>query len=157
MERRTFLTLAAKLGGATALGLVGGPALLTTLTPLFEGREPVWVPLGEVETFALGQVSHAVFEVPRDDRAQSLRRRGVFVLRASPEEVTVFSRACTDLGCPVTWDAGSGWFYCPCHGGIFDQEGTPRAGPPKRPLYRYATRVEGGMLSIDVNSVPPMA
>jgi menaquinol-cytochrome c reductase iron-sulfur subunit len=156
MDRRTFLALATKAGGVAAIGVVGGPALLTTLTPAFASREPRWVRVGPLDTFEAGKVAQAVVEIPREDWAQSLRRQGVFVVRTA-DEVQVFSRTCTDLGCPVTWDAGSGWFFCPCHGGIFDRDGTPQAGPPKRPLYRYATRLDDGILSIDLNSVPPMA
>lgn len=157
MERRSFLVLATAAGGAAALGVVAGPALLTTLTPVFAHREPVWVRVGALADFAIGSMGKAIVEVPRPDRAKSLRHQGVFVWRTAADEATVFSRTCTDLGCPVTWDPGSGWFYCPCHGGIFARDGTPQAGPPKRPLYRYATRIEQGMLLIDLNSVPPMA
>lgn len=156
MDRRGFLTLATKVGGAAAVGVIAGPALLTTMTPLFAREVESWVRVGPMETFALDRVTQAIVEVPREDRAESLRRHGVFVLRTA-DEITVFSRTCTDLGCPVTWDAGSGWFFCPCHGGIFAKDGTAKAGPPKRPLYRYATRVENGVLLIDLNSLPPMA
>jgi len=157
MERRIFLGLVTKIGGATATAVVAGPALLTTLSPVIGHREPRWASVGQIDEFPLGQVRHAIVEVPREDRARSLRHRGVFVLRTAEGELTVFSRTCTDLGCPVTWDPGSGWFFCPCHGGIFDRDGAPRAGPPKRPLYRYATRTENGVLWIDLNSLPPMA
>ncbi len=157
MERRNFLGWVTKIGGAAATAVVAGPAVVTTLSPALERREPRWASVGQVVEFPHGQVRNAIVEVPREDRARSLRHRGVFVLRSAEGELTVFSRTCTDLGCPVTWDPGSGWFFCPCHGGIFDREGTPRAGPPKRPLYRYATRIESGVLWIDLNSLPPMA
>lgn len=158
MERRTFLSLAATLGGTAAASVVVGPALLTTFTPALVRRGPTWVRVGSLEEFRVGIVHQAVVEVPRPDHARSLRQVGVFVLRTSEREATVFARSCTDLGCPITWDHGSGWFFCPCHGAIFDRAGTPKAGPPKRPLYRYATRLdEHSVLSIDLNSVPPMA
>lgn len=156
MERRSFLTLATTAGGVVTLGAVGGPALVTLFTPVFVRREAAWVRVGPLAEFTIGKVDKAVVEAPREDRAKSLRHHGVFVLRTSGG-VTVFSRTCTDLGCPVTWDPGSGWFFCPCHGGIFARDGTPQAGPPKRPLYQYATRIEEGVLLIDLNSVPPMA
>ncbi|WP_164102419.1 QcrA and Rieske domain-containing protein [Candidatus Laterigemmans baculatus] len=82
--------------------------------------------------------------------------QSVYVWRRSAEEVVVFSRSCTDLGCPVTWDPGSHCFLCPCHGGIFAKDGERMAGPPDRPLYRYANRVRDGRLEIDLSSVPPM-
>jgi Rieske Fe-S protein len=74
----------------------------------------------------------------------------------SPDQFVVFSRACTDLSCPVRWDPGSQWFFCPCHGGIFDRRGEPRAGPPAVPLHRYQTRIRDGILEVDVFSVPPL-
>lgn len=96
--------------------------------------------------------------VERGDWARSLDEKGVYVWRKSEKEadVVVFSRNCTDLSCPVKFDEGSECFYCPCHGGIFDKQGIPLAGPPSVPLYRYANRVRGGVLEIDLNSLPPM-
>ena len=85
---------------------------------------------------------------------------GGAVLRVGTRELlagvpVVFSRVCTDVGCPVTYDRGSACFLGPCHGGIFTQDGTPIHGPPPRPLYRYAARVRDGVLEIDLNSLPP--
>jgi menaquinol-cytochrome c reductase iron-sulfur subunit len=117
----------------------------------------LWVRVGREEEFPIGRVHQATVENPRDDRAKSLRLIGVFVVRPHADETVVFSRTCTDLGCPVSWDPGSGWFFCPCHGGIFARDGSPRAGPPERPLFRYATRIEDDWLWIDLNSVPPAA
>lgn len=157
-NRRTFLRVAVLgTGAVVTAGLIGTTAGLV-LAPVWAGRgDPTWVPVGPLDRFAVGEVTKAVVQVPRDDWAESLRARGVFVWRAAPEETVVYSRACTDLGCPVTWDPGSSWYFCPCHGAIFDREGVPQKGPPKRPLHRYATRVENGELQIDLNSVPPLA
>jgi menaquinol-cytochrome c reductase iron-sulfur subunit len=95
-------------------------------------------------------------EVPREDWAATLRERGVYVWRRSEQEVVVFARNCTDLSCPVTWDPGSQWFFCPCHGGIFSKDGERMAGPPKRPLYRYTNRIRDGVVEIDLRSLPPI-
>ncbi len=158
MERRDFLAWSVKIGGAATAGVVAGPALVSVLSPIWRAQ-PVgtWVPVGPLDRFALGQVGQAIVEVPRDDWAQALRKRGVFVWRPAEEEVVVYARSCTDLGCPVTWDPASGWFFCPCHGAIFDREGVPRQGPPKRPLHRYAHRLRDGQLEIDLDSIPPSA
>jgi menaquinol-cytochrome c reductase iron-sulfur subunit len=101
-------------------------------------------------------VTKAMVEVPGDGLAHLPQFKGVFVWRETADRLVVYSRNCTDLSCPVTWDEGSGWFYCPCHGGIFNQQGEPVAGPPNRPLYRYATRVREGVVEIDLKSLPPM-
>lgn len=158
MERRDFIACAVKTGGAVTGGLVLLPAAITTLSPLWEERRHgTWATVGLLDQFPTGAVQLAIVEVPRDDWAHALRKRGVFVWRASSEEIVVYSRSCTDLGCPVTWDPGNSWFFCPCHGGIFDQNGQPRKGPPKKPLHRYTHRIEEGRLQIDLDSIPPSA
>lgn len=158
MERRDFIACAVKAGGAAIAGAVAVPVAVTTLAPLWEGgRRGTWATVGTLEDFVPGQVKLAVVEAPAEDWARALRKRGVFVWRASEEEVVVYSRSCTDLGCPVTWDPGNGWFFCPCHGGIFNREGIPQKGPPKQPLHRYAHRLQNGRLEIDLDSIPPSA
>lgn len=157
MNRRTFLSWLAAAGGAAFAGVLAIPAAITALSPVTRRkRDGSWVPVGSLGEFPVGEMSKAVVPVPREDWAESLREKGVFVWRPSAEETVVFSRNCTDLSCPVNWDPGSGWFFCPCHGGIFAEDGRNMAGPPDRPLYRYANRVHDGMLEIDLNSLPPM-
>jgi menaquinol-cytochrome c reductase iron-sulfur subunit len=157
MTKRSFSKLIVAGVGCVISTVVGLPAILAALAPSLKRREGEnWVPVGNVATYPLGEVVKAVVPVPRNDWAAALRERGVFVLREAADTIVVFSRNCTDLSCPITWDPGSHWFFCPCHGGIFSKEGEPKSGPPKLPLYRYATRLRGDMLEIDLNSVPPM-
>jgi Rieske Fe-S protein len=158
MDRKKFLKLAVHGIGTIVAGIVAVPALTTALSPLWNRRHgPLWEPLGRLEEFPVTATVHkAVIAVPREDSSRSLREKGVYVWRPSAEEIVVFSRNCTDLGCPVTWDPGSAWFFCPCHGGIFAQNGARKAGPPKRPLFRYANRVRNGVIEIDVKSLPAM-
>ncbi|MCW8139018.1 MAG: Rieske 2Fe-2S domain-containing protein [Planctomycetota bacterium] len=157
MDRRTFFKAVLGAGGAAVAGLLGIPGVATILAPVLRRpRGAVWAPVGRLDAFPAGEVRPTVIEVPRDDWDEGLRRRAVYVSRLDPHEVVVFSRSCTDLSCPVMWDAGSGWFLCPCHGGIFSSDGQPQKGPPSRPLYRYATRVRAGTLEVDLRSVPPM-
>ncbi|MCB9766151.1 MAG: FAD-dependent oxidoreductase [Alphaproteobacteria bacterium] len=57
----------------------------------------------------------------------------VFVFR-DELHLTAFSGRCTHAGCPLTLVEDG--FACPCHGGRFDAEGRPTAGPPREPLTR---------------------
>lgn len=158
MERRRFLKALVAAGSTLAAGLVGLPALLTGLSPAVRRRrERAWSPVGRLDAFSPGSVTRAATPLPSDDFRTGLSARGVYVWRPSAEEVVVFSRTCTDLGCPVVWDAGSEWFFCPCHGGIFSKDGERQAGPPKRGLHRFDTRVRAGVVEIDLASVPPMS
>jgi menaquinol-cytochrome c reductase iron-sulfur subunit len=158
MERRQLLRWFVKGVGLTVGGVLVVPAVMTAWSPVsLRPRHEVWVTLGPLADFAENEVVKASVAIPRDDWAATPAAKSVFVLRRSAGETIVYSRNCTDLSCPLTWDPGSRWFYCPCHGGIFCEEGEPKAGPPSRPMYRYATRVREGLLEIDLNSVPPVA
>ncbi len=156
MHRRTALKWIVRgIGAATAL-IVGGPAVLTLLSPVVrERRGPAWRPVGPLDSFAVGEIRQAAIELPDGEWPGTLGAQGVFVWRRE-RDLVVYSRACTDLSCPVTYDRGSDWFFCPCHGGIFNKEGEPTAGPPAYPLHRYRWRVRDGVLEVDLRSVPAM-
>lgn len=156
MNRKIFLRVAVQGMGLVVAGIVAIPALVTALFPALQRRREVWQPVGPLAEFPIDEVRKAIVDVPRDDWSSSLRTKGVYVWRPSAQEIVVFSRNCTDLSCPVTWDPASGWFYCPCHGGIFGRDGERKAGPPKRALYRYANRIRNGVVEIDLASLPPM-
>lgn len=157
MTRRELLSRVVAGTGLVAAGIVGLPALLNVLSPLFERQRDVqWQPLGPVENFPVGEMTEATFAPPRQqETSEGLGEKMVYVWRESAENTVVFSRHCTDLGCGVIWDPGSEWFFCPCHGGIFAKNGERKAGPPQRPLYRYETRRQEGVLEIDLASLPP--
>lgn len=160
MDRRKALKLSLKGMGVFVAGAIGVPAMIDALSPVLNKRSEKarqWQPVGEAEAFALGAMKKAVVKFPSDGAKGGLEEFAVYVWRQEADEFVVFSRSCTDLGCPINWDPGSEWFYCPCHGGIFDKTGERKAGPPKRPLWRYTTRIREGILEIDLRSVPPMA
>ncbi len=158
MTRRQLLTrIIAGTGLATA-GIVGIPALLNAFSPLLDREEEEqWQALGPVEEFPVGEVREATISRPgQENSSASLSEQLVYVWRESAQEIAVFSRRCTDLGCGLIWDPGSEWFFCPCHGGIFAKNGERKAGPPQQPMYQYETRLQDGVLEIDLNSLPPM-
>lgn len=158
MVKNKLMTLTVAATGGAIGAAVGIPLAIHVLAPVLEDRpEHLWRSLGSVDTFPVGKMSNALLRISDEPQHEALAERSIYVLRKSESEFVVFSRACSDLGCPVVWDAGSEWFFCPCHGGVFDKEGERRAGPPKRGLYKYEFRIENGELEIDALSVPPMA
>ena len=147
------------------------PAIVASLDPVLvrRRRKSLWRPVGRVDDFPHNEVRAAKVEYGRADWNRWVEETGGYVWRrelpartnhpagrrgesGDPQrdgEFVVFARNCTDLSCPVTYDAGSRCFFCPCHGGIFAQDGAPMAGPPPRPLFRYAVRLQDGTLEID--------
>ena len=157
MTRREMLKRMLQLGGAAVAAIVGLPALILSLAPLRGQRQAVWRKIGNLSAFPVGGVQKSSVPLPHPDWAEALIDQGVYVWRPNPSEVVVYSRSCTDLGCPLNWDPGGEVFLCPCHGGIFAKDGERMAGPPKHPMLRYQTRIREGQLEIDLRSIPPEA
>lgn len=159
MNRRTLMVWATRAIGLVTIGLLAIPSLTVAFAPIgqYRRRKRHWHPLGSVDKFPLGEMRQVTVPVAPGPRRQPLERRAVYAWRSAEDTASVYSRSCTDLGCPVTWDPGSQCFFCPCHGGIFAKDGQRMAGPPNRPLYRYASRIRRGRIEIDLNSLPPMA
>ena len=155
MDRRRFLELVTAAGGVLAAGIVGVPALLTAIVPSSRrGSGGMWQSLGPLESFPLHEVHTVPLPVERSGWPRRQPGAGVFVWRPGIDEVVVFSRSCTDLACPLNHDPGSGCYFCPCHGGIFDRDGTVMAGPPNRPMQRYAVRLRASQVEVDLTSRP---
>jgi menaquinol-cytochrome c reductase iron-sulfur subunit len=158
MTRRIFFGLLVTGGAVLVAGVVGIPAFLSGLSPALQSRRrEAWRSVGRLSDFPSGAVSVGVIPADRDVWPRSLPRQAIFVWRRSEADLVVFARSCTDLGCPLDYDPGSTCFFCPCHGGIFAQDGERLAGPPNGPMIRYAHRVHDGNLEIDVSSIPPGA
>lgn len=145
--------------GAATTGALGVPALLSTLSPTIRrGNKERWRSLGKLTSFPEEEIVSAKVETRLEkDFMHMAMPKDVYVWRKQDDQVVVYSRSCTDLGCPIKFDKGSECFFCPCHGGIFSKQGAVMAGPPKGPLYRYQTRIMDGFLEIDLSSVPLVA
>jgi menaquinol-cytochrome c reductase iron-sulfur subunit len=116
-----------------------------------------WVRLGSVTEFPEGTTRFTRYRNPARvtwDGATS--EIACWVRRVGAERFQVFSVHCTHLGCPVRWFAESGLFMCPCHGGVFYENGERAAGPPPRGLYEYEHRVRGGALWIRAGRLPTL-
>lgn len=136
------------------VGMIGVPVLINGLSPVLVRRRDNWVRVGRLDDFPTGKVSEGNISRSAGTWPKSLSQRSVFIWRPSETALVVFSRSCTDLGCPLDYDAGSTCYFCPCHGGIFTQDGERLSGPPNRRMYRYAHRIQDGELEVDIASVP---
>ena len=63
----------------------------------------------------------------------------VLVLRDQEQKLHALDARCTHEGCTVQYVAAEGVIWCACHNARFDLDGRVLAGPPPRPLPRYAT------------------
>jgi menaquinol-cytochrome c reductase iron-sulfur subunit len=157
MKRRTVSGILVAAGSALVAGAVGIPTLIAGISPIWQPLGTKWRRVGTLDRFRPGQVTRAIVEPEADVWPRRFGELAVFVWRPVAAELVVFSQSCTDLGCPLEYEAGSACFLCPCHGGIFAQDGRRLAGPPKTPMLRYAHRLRDDVLEIDVTSLPPAA
>ena len=160
--RRAFLQLALTAGaGAAATAAVGVP-FAGYLAGDVEREPAPWVPLGPVEKFPVNETRLETFVNPIHEPWDGMAKKaGAYVRNLGPDEkgqpqFTVFSMNCTHLGCPVTWFPQSGLFMCPCHGGVYYDNGDRASGPPPRGLYKFPWRVTNGTLEVSAYHLPTL-
>jgi menaquinol-cytochrome c reductase iron-sulfur subunit len=74
--------------------------------------------------------------------------------RVSDRQFIAFTVNCTHLGCPVRWIPDAGIFMCPCHGGVYNKDGSYAAGPPPHGLAQYPVRIINGQVEIQAAPLP---
>jgi menaquinol-cytochrome c reductase iron-sulfur subunit len=153
-RRRFFRDVSLVVGGCTALALAA-PLVGFIFAPLTRREPRVWRALGKVAAFKIGQT----VDVRYDDASPEpwsgvTARTAAWLRRESQDGFIAFSVNCTHLGCPVRWLSEAKLFMCPCHGGVFYENGDVAAGPPERPLTRYPVRVVNGEVQIETEPTP---
>lgn len=73
------------------------------------------------------------------------RNSRVVVIRRE-DEIYALSLVCTHLGCTVNVTPNN--LVCPCHGSVFDRDGTVLKGPSDKPLERLEVREQGDSLVV---------
>lgn len=132
VSRREFLKFTTLASGGLALGSV---ALA------------VWseVPRGEIKfeaaaickTSEIGEGTSLAFSYPRSSDL-------CLLIRKPDGELVAYSRRCTHLSCPVTYEQEKRRLYCPCHNGAFSvDDGRVLQGPPPHSLPRVTLEVRG--------------
>ncbi len=151
--RRRFLSRLSVAAGALAAALVGIPGGLFLLG--LRRAPQVWREVGRLDAFAVGKTVEVSFLDPSPLPWTGVSARtAAWLRRVGPAEFVAFSIDCTHLGCPVRWLPDAELFMCPCHGGVFYEDGRVASGPPPRPLVRYPVRVRGEVVEILTSRVP---
>jgi Rieske Fe-S protein len=148
-ERRTFLTTATSI--AMTGGLVAGYGTFAGMAARYlypAGPAPTaWLFVADLSRFQQG--ASMVYRAPSGAPIVIARRGDT----GTEADFIALSSTCPHLGCQVHWEAQNDRFFCPCHNGIFDPSGKAISGPPAdagQSLLRYPTKVEGGLLFIEV-------
>lgn len=141
LSRRDLMIRGTGLG----MGLVGVmlsvPAIGFLLSPLFTRQQTSWVRVGVVDDIPVNKPTPLIAAVPvGTGYATPPVKRVVYVVKHADGRTQALSNICTHMQCDVHWDTTLGNFLCPCHGGLYDINGTNVGGPPPQPLAQWVHR-----------------
>jgi len=111
------------------------------------GEATAWLFLGAIKDFSAGESID--YRAPNGQRI-AVARQGT---SGAVEDFVALSSTCPHLGCQVHWEGANNRFFCPCHNGAFDADGTGISGPPGdagQSLPRFPLRIANGLLFIQV-------
>ena len=158
MTRRGFLFNLGLGLNAVAAALVAVPILGYVLSPLRKRAWQAWISLGPIDGFPERQTRLATYENPFVRPWDGVTANiPCWVRHLEGETFQVFAVNCTHLGCPVRWFSESGLFMCPCHGGVYYEDGSRASGPPPRGLYEYEYAVKNGELWVRGGQIPTLS
>ncbi len=135
--------------------LVSIPVFGALIAPLVRSTPPVWRKVGRVSEFQTGETVMVKFRnstpLPWSGRTSM---SASWLRKVSDTQFIAFSVNCTHLGCPVRWEADAELFLCPCHGGVYNKDGSRAAGPPPKGLTKYNVRTLNGDVEIQASPIP---
>lgn len=154
VSRRGVLTWLTGLLGVVAAAIVAIPFVGYLFARRRSPAADSWVPLGPVSDFPVDETRLITFDTPLavewDDMVALtgvyVRNRGEAA--GDEDQFMVLTMNCAHLGCPVSWFPQSGLFMCPCHGGVYYEDGERASGPPPRGLFHCVWRVDDGTLEV---------
>jgi Rieske Fe-S protein len=124
-----------------------GPTLGFIGAPLKRKKEnAIWIPVLKEEELAEGATCSVNYQLDVEDGYMTSPRTYSVYLHRKGGKVFAYDPSCPHLGCHVEFKARKKRYVCPCHGGVFDEDGNRVSGPPPRGLTQIATKVEGGRL-----------
>jgi cytochrome b6-f complex iron-sulfur subunit len=128
-SRRSFVKILATAGSAAAAGVAAFMAGGFLYPIPKKKRRPQFICLES--------------DIPKGKpfEIQDLSGRKVLLMHDKNDQLIAIGTVCSHLGCAVYYRPKEDIFDCPCHQGVFDSQGNPVAGPPRRPLDRYPVLV----------------
>jgi Rieske Fe-S protein len=152
-RRQSLLNIALAFNGFVGV-LLGIPIVRYVLSPMRKGND-TWIPIGTLDQFPAGETRIATFRNPVANRSDGdTAELPCWVRNVNGSKFQVFAINCAHLGCPVRWFPQSRLFMCPCHGGVYYENGARASGPPERGLFEYPFKVLDGKLHIQAGELP---
>ena len=148
-KRRSFFKVGLLFIGGLISAVTAVPLLGFAVLPALKKTSKKYVVLGIVDLLKGSRYKKVNYTFQsKDGWIQTNKKRSVYVTDRGNGNFVVFSRVCSHLNCLVRWEESKKQFLCPCHGGVFDEEGNVVAGPPPKALEKLPVKVEDGVLYV---------
>jgi cytochrome b6-f complex iron-sulfur subunit len=73
---------------------------------------------------------------------------GIIIANTGGDNYVALSSICTHQACTVGYSVQNNNFPCPCHGSVFNSNGSVAVGPATQPLKQYTVTKDGNVLTI---------
>ena len=148
-KRRSFMKASLLFISGLISAIVAVPLFGFAIFPALKNKPKKFVVLGIVDLLKGSRHKKVNYTFQsKDGWVQVNKKRSVYITDEGNGSFVVFSRVCSHLNCLVRWEESKRQFLCPCHGGVFDEEGNVVAGPPPRALEKLPVKVEDGVLYV---------
>ncbi|MFC4559568.1 Rieske 2Fe-2S domain-containing protein [Virgibacillus kekensis] len=138
LDRRGFMKTMAGAAGLFAVSSLPWGAIAAKELMGLSDKEYPHHKIAELKDVSVGSSIDFHFPTEHDS---------AIMIRLKEDKFVAYQNACTHLRCPVYWIKEEKEMVCPCHHGKFDPtNGTPTAGPPRRPLPEIALKVKEGAI-----------
>lgn len=158
MSRRQFLTYTLMGTGAFMAAGILTPMLRFAVDPALKGTSSAGkVEVGKVDDFG-PEYKLVKFKVKIKDGWHEEEAEKSAYIRNKDGKILALSPICKHLGCQVQWNTDKDHpnrFYCPCHNGLYDENGINVPGtPPQAPLDEYEVEVKNGKVLLSLTPKP---
>lgn len=99
-----------------------------------------------------GEITIGQDSVPEVEGEPFRLPEGQFYIVHTEDGVEALWWKCVHLGCTVPWVAGQNQFICPCHGSIYEYNGSRVSGPAPRAMDAFPVTVnDNGSLTVNTD------
>lgn len=149
-SRRSFFMTIAEFAVLIGFGVALGSVKIPTNSSSPVSSAPVATPSTAITNMNSLQVGTPVYFYYPSGYPNVLFKR-------SDGSLAAYSLLCTHVCCEVSYEAGSGVFYCPCHGSEFNSSGQVLRGPAGSPLPSITLNVDasGNVFPTGVSGYSP--
>jgi menaquinol-cytochrome c reductase iron-sulfur subunit len=154
-DRRGFIIKMLTLFSGFVGLLVSIPMIGAFVAPVYRATSKDWRSVGKVDNFDVGSTVLVKYRNSNPLPWSGITSQtAAWLRRVSGDHFIAFSVNCAHLGCPVRWIPQAQLFMCPCHGGVYNKDGSYAAGPPPKGLSRYPVRIRNGEVEILSSPIP---